>query len=87
MGEDMVIHPKMIEMAGVGNRYIPEELYVYDYSGDNHDCKDPHQALYKLQKLYRLPRGQYLRNLRNELIGSPLESQLQKKEGVQFAWF
>ena len=86
MGEDMVIHPKMIEMAGARNRYINEELYVYDYSGESHDCKEPSQALYKLQKLYRLPRGQYLRDLQRELAGSIYQKQLEQAVGDRFAW-
>lgn len=85
MGEDMVIHPKMIEMAGTRNRYINDVLYVYDYSGANHDCKEPSQALYKLQKLYRLPRGEYLRQLRRELEGSVYDKKLKQTEG-EFAW-
>ncbi|MCA9776709.1 MAG: glycosyltransferase [Candidatus Eremiobacteraeota bacterium] len=83
MGEDMVVHPKMIELAGTGNRFIPDPLYVYDYSGHNHDCKAPDQALYKLKKLYRLPRGQYLRNLRRELNSTVRE---ETQSPIQFAW-
>ena len=80
MGEDMVVHPKMIELAGVGNRYIPEALYVYDYSGDSHDCKAPDQALYKIEKLYRLPRGEYLRALRDEL------GDVDRQDGSELTW-
>jgi hypothetical protein len=33
MGEDLVIHPKMMEMAGKRSVYIPEILYCYDFTG------------------------------------------------------
>lgn len=79
MGEDMVVHPKMVELAGSSNRYIEDVLYVYDYSGGRHDMKDPDQARYHLDYFYRVPEGSYYADLRRREAKKRRAARLQTK--------
>lgn len=60
MGEDLVIHPKMIELAGPNTRFIEDVLYVYDVSGGGHDIQQSKHAVYLTEKLFRTPIGSYI---------------------------
>ena len=63
MGEDLVVHPKMMELAGERAIFLSEVLYCYDFSGPDHDNKSPEHAAYILHKLYRIPVGSWMREL------------------------
>jgi len=63
-GEDLILHPKMCELASDRVRYIDEVLYVYDFTGSDHDILWAEQARYLLDNLYRLPMGSHVGYLR-----------------------
>lgn len=67
MAEDLVVHPKMVELARYRTAYIEDVLYVYDVSGEQHDRADPEQARYLLENLYKLPYGRFIHDCRRRL--------------------
>src|SRR6185369_3038098 len=56
MGEDVLIHPLMSEIAGKKNiSFIKEKIYVYDISGEQHDIIALNNRNYMAFKLLRVP--------------------------------
>lgn len=68
MGEDLVVHPKMMELAAEHNVFVPEALYYYDYSGADHDNKNVEHSRYILSKLYRIPKGTWINCLKAAMM-------------------
>jgi len=70
MAEDLVVHPRMTEAAGASSLFIDEILYVYDFTGTEHDILDPTQAAYILDHLYRVPVGSHFGALQQSVLES-----------------
>lgn len=66
--EDLCVHPKMVELAPDRTVFIDEILYVYNFSGHDHEILKAQHAAYVTASLYRMPRGSHLASLRAELI-------------------
>ena len=60
LGEDMVVHPKMIELSDGRTAYVADTLYVYDVSGDEHDVLSADHAWYVTERLHRSPTGRFI---------------------------
>lgn len=60
LGEDMVVHPKMIELSDGRAAYVADTLYVYDVSGDEHDVLSADHAWYVTERLHRSPTGRFI---------------------------
>lgn len=66
--EDMILHPKMVELAGPRAHFIPECLYVHDVSGQEHDFKDLlTKADCVINRLAVTPRERFIEKLRKLL--------------------
>jgi glycosyltransferase involved in cell wall biosynthesis len=60
MAEDLVVHPKMVELAMYRTAFIEDVLYVYDVSGEDHDLEKSDRVEYILNKLHRRPYGSFI---------------------------
>ncbi len=66
--EDLCVHPKMVELAPDRTVFVDEVLYVYNFSGHDHEALKPEHAAYVTANLYRMPRGTHFASLRAELV-------------------
>lgn len=73
--EDLILHPKMVELSQGRARHLPDILYVHDVSGSAHDFADERvKADYVVNRLAVTPHGAYITSLRNLLTDANTES-------------
>jgi glycosyltransferase involved in cell wall biosynthesis len=58
--EDLSSHPMMMALAGRSVHFIRDILYVYDFSGSDHELHEDDRPDYIVSNFYRVPSGTFM---------------------------